>query len=239
MPLAPLGLPPSAVQATPPPPSTAPESHEDAETLRPHGHHEDDDSEPVFHDVYRRTADLAAWMRADAGADPLPFRAAPKLPLDIVAPGVESTPPEPTPSPAVYPVDVCGGIAGTIACRPADKAAILGAHQLSEAGWESLAAHWKAELRKEALRGKQKLLTAYDAAHVQAIEAERGPLSARDYADLVVAEGRGALAAWLDTMSLPRGSFPHIRRVWLRRTVADSALAKAVRAALAAANDAA
>jgi hypothetical protein len=94
---------------------------------------------------------------------------------------------------------------------------------------------WSESIRKETDRGKTALLKAYDAAYVGQLEKERGPITVEEYARLVVASERGATAQALEELSLPRGAFLRIERVWLERVSADDALAATVRKAILAA----
>jgi hypothetical protein len=259
----------------------------------------EDEAEPVFQEAFRRTVDLASWMRAGE-AEPLPFRPArtsqpgepeplapvPPRPVMVFAapapeaealpremefappPTPEGEPPAPPPmwgpiqpqtpseegraaadgdakvrtsksdSPPSfeqYPIERCARLAARIDRMPEEKAAILEKDELTTPDWDFLSAHWQTEIRREGARGKTQLLTAYDTAYVEELEAQRGPITAREYASLVVAAGRGTADDLIDEMALPRGSFPRIRRVWARKIVTDAAVAKEVRLATQAA----
>ncbi|AGP37811.1 hypothetical protein [Sorangium cellulosum] len=87
-------------------------------------------------------------------------------------------------------------------------------------------------------RGKRRLLSSYDAAYIAALEAERGPITAVDYARLAIASERGNEAQALEELGLPEGALIRLRRVWLERVVKDPAAAQQVRAAMRAAAEA-
>lgn len=131
-----------------------------------------------------------------------------------------------------YPAERCARIAAKIACRPEDEEIVLDEEKLGLGEWQSLSGHWLSAIRKEASRGKKKLLVVYDAAYVAQIEVERGPLRAGDYARLVVAAERGESAETAAAMALPGAAVARIRRVWLRKIVEDAAVAREVRAAM-------
>jgi hypothetical protein len=150
--------------------------------------------------------------------------------IPAVAPSPE---PEPEKLPlAEYPVERCAAIAARIACRPDDIYAALEAEELRVERWRALHAHWLTEIRAEAARGKKALLALHDAAYVAGLEEERGPISATDYAKLVIAAERGAVETSLQEMRLPGGSMMRIRRVWLARIMSDRNAAVELREAM-------
>ncbi|XXX71829.1 DUF2169 domain-containing protein [Sorangium sp. So ce134] len=154
----------------------------------------------------------------------------------------EQRPAEPPVEPGLpveaYPLARCAAIAARLAKRPDALDAILAAEALSPDTWEALHAHWLDAIRAEVGRGKRRLLSSYDAAYVAALEAERGPITAGEYARLVIASERGNDARALAELGLPDGALLRLRRVWLERVVKDPAAAQEVRAAMRAAADA-
>ncbi|MFT3772859.1 MAG: DUF2169 domain-containing protein [Minicystis sp.] len=78
----------------------------------------------------------------------------------------------------------------------------------------------------------RRLLVAYDAAYVAAIEELRGPLTAGEFARLSRAADRGEAAPVLAELHLPEGSINRIRRVWRAKMDKDPRAAAEVRAAL-------
>lgn len=131
-----------------------------------------------------------------------------------------------------YPVDRCARIAASVARRNEDKSGILERHDLPPERWAELSKHWREALDAEQARGKSSLLRRYDEAYVAQLEAERGPITATDYARLTVAAERGTTDQVLAELDIPRGAIPRVQRVWLKRTVDDTALGKQVRAAI-------
>jgi hypothetical protein len=138
------------------------------------------------------------------------------------------------PEPPIPPCSVerCGAIAARIARRPEDLGAILEAEKLTPETWESTHAERLQEIQAEVGRGKRKLLSAYDAAYVAALEEARGPITPGEYARLVISAERGSSEATLAELGLPEEAMMRIRRVWLERTVKDAKLGAAVRAAM-------
>lgn len=132
-------------------------------------------------------------------------------------------------------VETCGAIAASLARRKDEAAKILEERSITAADWKLVEKHWAEAIRKETDRGRTALLKAYDAAYVAQLEKERGPITVVEYAHLVVASERGAAAPVLEEMSLPKGSFMRIERVWLERVAEDDALAADVRKAILAA----
>ncbi|MEZ4313027.1 MAG: hypothetical protein R3F14_33815 [Polyangiaceae bacterium] len=137
-----------------------------------------------------------------------------------------------------YPIERCAGIAARMAHRPGERETVLEKAELSGGVWEALHKHWLAGIRAEAARGKNALLTKYDAAYVGALEEARGPITPAEHARLTILGERGREAEALAELDLPRGATMRIKRVYLARTVKDRALAAEVRAALKAASDA-
>jgi hypothetical protein len=155
-------------------------------------------------------------------------------------------PPEPPPPPeeeeglplAAHPIERCAALAASLARRPGERAAILAEHALVEARSAALRDHWAEAIRQEARRGRTALLEAYDQAYVARLEEERGPITAEEYARLVVAGERGSADEALAALSLPRGALMRLNRVWLGRLADDAALAARVSAAVEAQREA-
>ncbi len=145
-----------------------------------------------------------------------PLDAAPALPVDR------------------FPLAACARIAASLARRRPEAAAILAEHELAADVWSLLEKHWAAAVSEESQRGKSTLLRAYDEAYVARLEEERGAITPREYARLIVAVERGRADIVLAELSLPRGAILRIQRVWLNRIAADAAFNKSVRAAMAA-----
>ena len=132
-------------------------------------------------------------------------------------------------------VETCGAIAASLARRKDDAPRILEERSITAADWKLVEKYWSEAIRKETDRGRMVLLRAYDAAYVAQLEKERGPITVEEYARLVVASERGGAAPVLEELSMPRGAFMRIERVWLDRVAEDDALAASVRRAILAA----
>ncbi|XXY48663.1 DUF2169 domain-containing protein [Sorangium sp. So ce269] len=132
----------------------------------------------------------------------------------------------------VYPPGRCGAIAARLACDAGSTDDLLRAEELDLARWLRVHEHWLGRIRDEAARGRKKLLSDYDRAYVDALEAKRGPIALDGYARLAEAAERGAVTGALGESGLPEGAWPHIHRVWIQRIVEDVRLGKQVRAAI-------
>ncbi|XXY50072.1 DUF2169 domain-containing protein [Sorangium sp. So ce269] len=149
---------------------------------------------------------------------------------------LEQLPTQPGAAPALpvgeYPLARCAAIAARLARRPESRDATLEAEALAPDTWEALHAHWLDAIRAGTARGSKALLSAYDAAYVGALEAERGPITAGEYARLVIAVERGTDREALADLRLPEGVMIRLRRVWLERIVRDPQAAQEVRKAM-------
>jgi hypothetical protein len=173
--------------------------------------------------------------------------AAPAMIGPLAKPAIDSRPdgeaPEAKDAPPKTPelkieevtVETCGAIAASLARRKDEAAKILEERSISAADWKLVEKYWTEAIRKETDRGRMVLLRAYDAAYVAQLEKERGPITVEEYARLVVASERGRAAQVLEELSMPRGAFMRIERVWLERLAEDDALAASVRKAILAA----
>jgi hypothetical protein len=145
-------------------------------------------------------------------------------------------PPKPAPLPLEkYPLERCAAIAASIERTTGKMERILKDEGLEGKVWEALHAHWLDAVEADVDRGRKKMLSAYDAAYVERLEKERGPITAAEYASLLLAAERRGADAELRKLDLPEGSMMRIRRVWLARTAKNAAVAAEVRAAMRAA----
>ncbi|WP_157907308.1 DUF2169 family type VI secretion system accessory protein [Sorangium cellulosum] len=181
---------------------------------------------------------LGPLARPDMGAMEPSAEEAPEPDTQAKKPGPLPAPEEPAPPLAAYPIERCAVIAAKLAQRPADCDTILKAEKLTPKNWQSLHEQWLDEIQDEIARRKKKLLSAYDAAYVAALEKERGPITAGEYAQLVISAEQGQGQAALAELGLPDESMMRIRRVWLERIVKDKKAAAAVRAAMRKADEA-
>jgi hypothetical protein len=150
---------------------------------------------------------------------------------------VEITAPQPLPL-QDYPLERCAGIAARAALRSGPPAERLKPEGLEPPLWERLDAHYREEIQKETARGKSKLLKAYDAAYVAALEGARGPITVEEHARLVVAAERGETKEAAERLGLPAEAPMRIQRIWMKRVATDAQLAVRVRKAIAAERDA-
>lgn len=157
------------------------------------------------------------------------------------APSADTAPPVVTDAPEAlplpldrFPIAACARIAASIARRKAETASLLAEQGLAPEVWSALEKHWAAALSEEVQRGKITLLRAYDEAYVGRLEEERGAITPREHARLILAVERGRAEVVLAELDLPRGAILRIQRVWLARIAADAAFNKSVRSAMAA-----
>lgn len=124
-------------------------------------------------------------------------------------------------------------IAAEIAFGKNDRASVLSERNLSDEQYEPLAKSLEASMSEELSRGRIALRTRFDKAFVARLEELRGaPLSAEDYAGLVVATERAQAAEALHSLGLPAQSQMSIERVWLERMTEEPGLKKEVRRAV-------
>ncbi|MGK3967642.1 DUF2169 domain-containing protein [Sorangium sp. So ce118] len=181
---------------------------------------------------------LGPLARPDWGATEPSAEEAPEPDTQANEPGPLPAAEEPAPPLAAFPIERCAAIAARLARRPADCDAILKAEGLTPKTWQRLHVRWLDEIQDEIARRKKKLVSAYDAAYVAALEKERGPITAGEYAQLVIAAEQGRGQAALAELGLPDESMMRIRRVWLERIVKDKKAAAEVRAAMRKADEA-
>lgn len=163
-----------------------------------------------------------------------PEASAPVPEPEAATPAPEPPAPEP-PAPLpleAYPIERCAAIAASLARRKADRAATLDQCELDEELWEALDRHWAEAIRAAAARGKTAPLRAYDEAYVARLEAERGAITAEEYARILVAAERGTEKEALAELGLPRGALLRVQRVWLRRMGESKDLGRRVREAV-------
>ncbi|KYF83050.1 hypothetical protein BE17_24320 [Sorangium cellulosum] len=181
---------------------------------------------------------LGPLARPDWGATVPPTEEAPEPDTQANEPGPLPAAEETVPPLAAFPIERCAAIAAKLARRPADCDTILKAEELTPKTWQWLHVRRLDEIQDEIARRKKKLLSAYDAAYVAALEKERGPITAGEYAQLVIAAEQGQGQAALAELGLPDESMMRIRRVWLERIVKDKKAAAEVRAAMRKADEA-
>lgn len=141
--------------------------------------------------------------------------------------------PEAPPPPRELELEEYAMIAAEIAFGKNERASVLSERNLSDEQYEPLAKSLEASMSEELLRGRIALRTRFDKAFVARLEDLRGaPLSAENYAGLVVATERAQAAEALEALGLPAQSQMPIERVWLERMTEEPGLKKEVRKAL-------
>jgi hypothetical protein len=173
-----------------------------------------------------------AKLGGTVAIDPAIVRAAAPMPFTPSAPAPAPEPAEPGLPLADYPLERCAAITASIARRKDEKDAILERSKLTSERWAELDRHWNEAVQLELERGKTGLLSAYDSAYVAQLEAERGAIGVEEYARLAVAAEAGVEKETLAELDLPRGAMLRLRRVWLKKTSEDAALARRVRKAI-------
>lgn len=157
-------------------------------------------------------------------------------PEPALAPPVEETPPAGPPI-KEFPLARTAAMAARIDRQPAKYSQILEHESLAPIAWEALEEHWRAAVDADMALGRRKTLAAYDEAYVGALEADRGPITAAEYARLLIASERGGADGVLEELGLPAQAMMRLRRVWLGRTVRDPRAAEALRLAMRVASE--
>jgi hypothetical protein len=162
---------------------------------------------------------------------PLAAPAPVAAPADTPAP-MPHTGAAPQEPPRVLSIEELATIAAELAERREPRAEVLRRHRLSEADLETHDRHWMDRIRREASRGRGELRSAHDAAYLAAVEGFRGPITANDYARVVVGLERGTANEVLDDLAIQRPALMPIVRVWTKKVAADGRLADEVGALL-------
>jgi hypothetical protein len=164
---------------------------------------------------------------------PAPVSAAVPAPAPVSA-----AVPAPAPAPAAITELTLETYAALLASttRPgADAKVLLDAQKIDAATMEAAQQRWEEAIRVDLRRGKTDLLRRFDAAFVEQLEKERGPITVEEYARLCVARERGGEARVLAELGVPAGAGMRIERIWVRRRATDMALDEQVRDAIDAA----
>jgi hypothetical protein len=131
-----------------------------------------------------------------------------------------------------YTLERCAAIAASIDRRNGNIEQVMKEEGLEVEEWNALHAHWLNSIDADVDRGRKKMLSAYDAAYVERLEQERGPITAVEYTRLLLAAERRVADAELKKLGLPDGSMMRIRRVWLSRIMMDPKTGAEVQAAM-------
>lgn len=123
-------------------------------------------------------------------------------------------------------------IAASLHLDPAREVDILDANELDEPAWERIEETHDDAIRSALEAGDTSQLEAYDAAYVERIEEERGPITVEDYASILSAGRRGSSATRLAELEIPEASEMVLMRVFEARLAHDAPAARVFRAAL-------
>lgn len=172
--------------------------------------------------MYARSAPAAT---NDAGAAPAEEKPTPAAVADALP--IED-----------FPIERCAKITASIARRRDERARILEAEKIEVGLFAQVQVHWYEAISAETDRGKTKLLEKFDAAYVERLEEERGPITPEQFARIVVAAERGRPDPTLRELGLPPSALMRIERVFLGRTTRDTELGKQVLRAIETERDA-
>jgi hypothetical protein len=115
-----------------------------------------------------------------------------------------------------------------------DISGVLRAFDATQDELASSARHWANVIAAETRRDEFALQEGYDDAYVAALEKARGRvIDADEYARISIGMERGDALPALSALGLPRDALFPIERVFMRRTMRDSALDAEIDKALA------
>ncbi|MFT3775068.1 MAG: hypothetical protein QM820_57705 [Minicystis sp.] len=155
-------------------------------------------------------------LAAEASKAEAPIETAPEPASDVEA----------APSPESFPIERCAAIAAQIDWKPDASAEILKEHRLTDVAWAAIVKRWTEAIDEATERDETTLLEAYDAAYVERIEQERGPIRPEELSQLLGSAGRGNKP--IEGLPLPREGLMRIKRVGLRRMAREPGLATAI-----------
>ena len=125
-------------------------------------------------------------------------------------------------------IERCAAIAAAIAEQREPRAAVLAANGFTSEAWGLVEEHWTKAIAADAKSSPAKLLGAYDAAYVAAIEALRGPVTAEEYGRLLHAMKAGKVNEALAGLHIHRTAMTRLMRVWTRKLAEDPQLLRKV-----------
>jgi hypothetical protein len=166
-----------------------------------------------------------------APAEPPPMLGAPLFDLATAARGDEAKAIDPDPETLdTDPVSIerCAAIAAAIAEQREPRDEVLAANGFTSEAWELVEEHWTRAIAADAKSSPARLLGAYDAAYVAAIEAFRGPVTAEEYGRLLHAMKAGKVNEALAGLRIHRTAMTRLMRVWTRKLAEDPQLLRKV-----------
>ena len=189
---------------------------------------------PIGAQLFSTAAPIAP---AAAPAEPPPMLGAPLFELATAAPAggdeakakaksIESDPVTLETDPVS--IERCAAIAAEIAEQREPRDDVLAANGLTSDAWRLIEEHWTKAIAADAKSSPARLLGAYDAAYVAAIEAFRGPVTAEEYGRLLHAMKAGKVNEALAGLRIQRTAMTRLMRVWTRKLAEDPQLLRKV-----------
>src|SRR4029079_13677343 len=115
----------------------------------------------------------------------------------------------------------CAAIAAAIAEQREPRDAVLAANGLTSEAWGLIEEHWTKAIAADAKSSPARLLGAYDAAYIAAIESFRGPVTAEEEGRLLHAMKAGKVNEALAGLRIQRTAMTRLMRVWTRKLAED------------------
>ncbi|MEP7121474.1 MAG: DUF2169 domain-containing protein [Byssovorax sp.] len=186
---------------------------------------------PIGAQLFSTAAPTAAPV---APAEPPPMLGAPLF--EVVAsaapagsgegPPIESDPVTVDADP--LSIERCAAIAAELAEQREPRDAVLAANGFTSEAWKLVEEHWAKAIATDARSSPSKLLGAYDAAYIAAIESFRGPVTAEEYGRLLHAMKAGKVNEALAALHIQRTAMTRLMRVWTRKLAEDPQLLRKV-----------
>ena len=125
-------------------------------------------------------------------------------------------------------IERCAAIAAEIAEQRRPRDEVLGAHGLTNEAWVAVEERWTKAIAADGKGSAARLLGAYDAAYVAAIESFRGPVTAEEYGRLLHAMKAGKVNEALVGLRIQRTAMTRLMRVWTKKLAEDPQLLRKV-----------
>jgi len=168
-----------------------------------------------------------------APAEPPPMLGAPLFELATATPAGSGEAPTIASDPVTLetdPVSIerCAAIAAAIAEQREPRDEVLASNGLTSDAWRLVEDHWTKAIAADAKSSPARLLGAYDAAYVAAIESFRGPVTPEEYGRLLHAMKAGKVNEALAGLRIQRTAMTRLMRVWTRKLAEDPQLLRKV-----------
>lgn len=125
-------------------------------------------------------------------------------------------------------IERCAAIAAAIAEQREPRDEVLASNGLTSDAWRLVEDHWTKAIAADAKSSPARLLGAYDAAYVAAIESFRGPVTPEEYGRLLHAMKAGKVNDALVGLRIQRTAMTRLMRVWTRKLAEDPQLLRKV-----------